>query len=176
TSLQVEKNQAAIGDQYQAVANGKIDAMVMAWLPDTHRAYWKKVHDKVVDLGPLYNGAVVGWAVPTYVAKAMAASIPDLKKRKRAEKFGAVIHGIAPDAGEMQASEKTMTAYGLKDHYTLESGSGQSMIQALLTAENDLAPILVTLWTPHWAFAKWHLRFLADPDNVFGGPQHVDAV
>jgi glycine betaine/proline transport system substrate-binding protein len=176
TSLKVKIKKADIGNQYKGVAHGTMDAMVDAWLPDTHKSYWKKVRKDVVDLGPLYNGAQVGWAVPDTVARAVADSIPDLKKHKRADKFGGKIHGIDPDAGEMKQSQKAMKKYGLKDDYDLKKGGEKKMTKALSHAADNLDPIVVTLWTPHWAFAKWHMRFLKDPKHIFGGPQHVDVV
>lgn len=55
--------------------------MMMAWLPDTHASYLRKVKDRVVDLGTLYEGAQVGWAVPAYVPRGQLDSIQDLDKR-----------------------------------------------------------------------------------------------
>lgn len=50
------------------------------------------------------------------------------------------------------------------------------MIKALTEAIGKSEPIVVTLWTPHWAFGKWNLRFLSDPKHDFGGAQHVDVI
>lgn len=176
TSFKVDKKKASIDDQYKAVAAGDIDGMLMGWLPDTHKAYWQKYHADIVDLGPMYNGAQVGWVVPDFVSKTLIGSIPDLKKRKRADKLGGTIHGIDPQSGEMKASEQAMKDYDLTDEYDLKTGDEDTMLDSLSQAMNDLQPVVVTLWTPHWAFAKWDLRFLNDPKHDFGGPQHVDAI
>ncbi|MDO9323073.1 MAG: glycine betaine ABC transporter substrate-binding protein, partial [Pseudomonas sp.] len=37
-------------------------------------------------------------------------------------------------------------------------------------------PVVVTGWIPHWMFAKWQLRFLDDPKNVYGAAEHVDNI
>lgn len=166
---------SAIGIQYQGVSTGDLDAMMMAWLPDTHAAYWAKVKDKVVDLGPLYKGAKLGWAVPDYVPKDKLGSISDLKNAAVKDKLDSKIQGIDPGAGLMQLSEKTMKAYDLSD-YTLVSASGAAMTAALARAESQHKWIVVTLWTPHWAFGRWKLRFLDDPKGTLGGPQHIDVV
>ena len=52
----VERVMADIGIQYQSVARGDLDLMLMAWLPGTHRDYWGKVRNQVLDLGPMYSG------------------------------------------------------------------------------------------------------------------------
>jgi len=166
----------SIGVQYKAVANGDIDGMIMAWLPDTHKDYWNKVHADVIDLAPMYSGAIVGWAVPAYVSKAKIDSIADLKDKRIAKQLDGKIVGIDPDAGEMKESKKAMQDYGLEDLYTLTTGTDQSMTDALAHAIHNLDPIVVTLWTPHWANAKWDMRFLKDPKHEFGGPQHVDVI
>jgi glycine betaine/proline transport system substrate-binding protein len=176
TKYDVYLSEATIGVQYSAVAHGDLDAMIMAWLPNTHKSYWKKVHKNVVDLGPMYTGAVIGWAVPDYVPKSKVNSISDLKKDGVAKMFGGSIQGIDPGAGEMKLSAKAMKDYGLKGSYKLKDASGPAMTKALGNAIRNEKPIVVTLWTPQWVFGKWKVRFLKDPKHVLGGPQHVDAI
>lgn len=176
TDHKIKPQMTSIGVQYQSVAKGDTDGMIMGWFPDTHKDYWKKVHDKVVDLGPMYNGAVLGWAVPDYVSKDDIDSIEDLKKKGMADKFDGQIQGIDPGAGLMQLSGDAMKDYDLKSDYKLKSASDSAMTAALARAIKDKKPIVVTLWTPHWAFGKWDLHFLKDPKGSLGGPQHVDAV
>ncbi|MDA3923015.1 MAG: glycine betaine ABC transporter substrate-binding protein [Salinisphaera sp.] len=176
TDYKVKLKMASIGVQYQGVANGDLDGMLMAWLPDTHADYMKRVKGKVVDLGPLYTGAQLGWVVPDYVPKSELNSIADLTKPNVVSKLDGKIQGIDPGAGEMQLSAKTMTAYGLKSKYRLVSASGAAMTAALARAEKRHEWIVVTGWTPHWMFGKWHLRFLKDPKGTMGKAQHVDAV
>ena len=33
--------------------------------------------------------------------------------------------------------------------------------------------IVITGWIPHWSFARWNLRFLEDPKNIYGGKGYV---
>lgn len=164
-----------IGVEYEAVAKGDLDLMVEAWFPDTHRAYWEKVGTKVWDLGPLFLDARNGWVVPDYVPKSQLSSIEDLKKPEVAEKLGHEIQGIDPGAGLMQLSSKTIKAYGLND-YKLVSASGAGMTASLARAIQHHKWIVVTGWTPHWMFGRWHLRFLEDPKGTLGGPQHSDKI
>lgn len=164
-----------IGIQYQGLANGDIDAMLMAWLPLTHKPYMDKVGDQVVNLGPLYTRARLGWAVPEYIPKDQLHSIEDLKNSKVMRKLGNQIHGIDPGAGLMQASEKAIEDYGL-DRYRLISSSGAGMTAALTRAIKRQKWIVVTGWSPHWMFSRWKLRYLEDPKGALGGRERIHAL
>ena len=164
-----------IGIQYQGLANGDIDAMLMAWLPLTHKPYMDKVGDQVVNLGPLYTRARLGWVVPDYIPEDRLNSIEDLKDRKVMRKLGNQIYGIDPGAGLMQASEKAIEDYGL-DRYRLISSSGAGMTAALTRAIKRNNWIVVTGWSPHWMFARWKLRYLEDPRGSLGGRERIHAL
>lgn len=168
----VEPVMTNIGVQYQGLSRGNIDAMLMAWLPTTHKPYWDKFATEVVNLGPVYLGARLGWAVPAYVPESELASLEDLKKTAVRERLHRQIQGIDPGSGLMQASEKALEAYGLDD-YTLISASGAGMTAALERAARGERWIVVTAWSPHWMFARWDLRYLDDPKGVLGGKERV---
>jgi glycine betaine/proline transport system substrate-binding protein len=164
-----------IGIQYQGLANGDIDAMLMAWLPLTHKPYMDKVGDQVVNLGPLYTRARLGWVVPDYIPRDKLNSIEDLKDRDVRRKLSNQIHGIDPGAGLMQASEKALKAYDL-ERYRLISSSGAGMTAALSRAIKRKRWIVVTGWSPHWMFARWPLRYLEDPKQALGGRERIHAL
>ncbi|MBB3997682.1 glycine betaine ABC transporter substrate-binding protein [Aureimonas pseudogalii] len=155
---------------WQAVATGEADAMVAAWLPATHAAYYDKLKDQVELIGPNVEGAKIGWAVPAYVDM---ASVEDLKS-KGGEVENKVI-GIDPGAGLMQASEKAIKDYDLSSVKLIE-GSDATMTAALKDAIDRKEPIVVTTWTPHWMFGRWDLKYLADPKGSFGGEESVNTV
>lgn len=167
---------AGIGKQYRGVASGRLDAMLMAWLPDTHARYWKRYRDRLVDLGPLYRGGRLGWVVPDYVPRDRLNSIAGLADPDIAARLGHRIQGIDPGAGLMQLSGNALKTYGLTDQYRLVAADAHAMSKALAAAEADHGWIVVTGWTPHWIFAKWPLRFLKDPKDALGSAQHIDAV
>ncbi|KZR75298.1 glycine betaine ABC transporter substrate-binding protein [Prochlorococcus marinus] len=170
----VERVMADIGIQYDSVARGNLDLMLMAWLPKTHDKYWQKVSDRVVDLGMMYSGRI-GWVVPDYVPKQRIGSISDLSDPKIANDFNNTVQGIDPGSGLMQASEQALTAYDLSD-LKLISASGAAMTAVLDRAINDDRWVVVTGWTPHWMFARYKLRFLKDPKSVFGGQEGIHAI
>ncbi|MDZ7761226.1 MAG: glycine betaine ABC transporter substrate-binding protein [Desulfovermiculus sp.] len=170
----VELIMSDIGIQYQGLSTGDIDLMLMSWLPTTHQNYWEKFAGKVVDLGPIYTRARLGWVVPAYIPKDQVKAIADLTKPEMADKFNNKITGIDPGAGLMQASEKAMDEYGLSDAgYELLSSSGAGMTAALSRAIKRDDWIVVTGWSPHWKFAKWDLRYLEDPKGLLGGKERI---
>lgn len=169
----VKLTMSDIGIMYQGLADGQIDFMLMAWLPKTHKDYYDKVSTKVANYGPFYLYARLGWVVPDYIPKSEVNSIEDLKKPEVAKKFDFKIQGIDPGAGLMQLSEKTVKAYGLDD-YRLISSSGAGMTAALARAERSKKWIVVTGWSPHWMFGRWHLRYLEDPKGTLGGLERVN--
>jgi glycine betaine/proline transport system substrate-binding protein len=171
----VELVMTDIGLQYQGVAKGKLDVMLMAWLPTTHKAYWDKLSNEVVDVGILYDNAKLGWAVPTYIPESEVKSIEDLKKPSVKEKLKGKIQGIDPGAGLMQASERTIKTYDL-DGYQLLTSSDAGMVIALDRAIKRNEWIVVTAWTPHWMFSRYKLRYLQDPKQSLGGPEAIHAV
>jgi glycine betaine/proline transport system substrate-binding protein len=165
---------ADIGMQYQGVARGDLDIMVGGWLPVTHAVYYKRFKNDMVDVGIIYSGGKNGWAVPSYVPKSDISSIADLKKPGIKDKLGGVVQGIGPGAGLMQASEKAMKEYGL-GNYTLQSSSEAGMLTALSRAYRKKNWIVVTVWSPHWLWQKWDMRYLKDPKGALGGEEHIHA-
>jgi len=155
---------------WQAVATGDVDAMVTAWLPVTHGDYYAKVKDKVVNLGVIVRGAKLGLVVPQYVT---INTIPELEKNKA--KFKKKIIGIDLGAGLMRKTEQAITAYHLKG-FNLIEGSDATMTAALADAIRHKEWIVVTGWTPHWMFGRWHLKYLADPKGALGGEETINAI
>lgn len=171
----VDLTLADIGLVFQGIAKGDLDVMLLAWLPTTHKPYWDRFKNDVVDLGIIYGGARNGWVVPDYVPKSELDSIADLNKPEVEKKLGGKIQGIDPGAGLMQASEKAMKEYKLKG-YKLVSASDAAMTAALARAEQRKDWIVVTGWSPHAMFAKWKLRYLEDPKKTLGGEEKVHAL
>ncbi len=158
------------GPLYQGIADGQFDFMTAAWLPQTHENYWEQYGDQVDRLGPNLEDCKLGLAVPTYMED--INSIEDLNAHK--EKFDGQITGIDPGAGIMQSTENAIDVYGLD--YTLESSSSAGMASALDGAYRDEEPIVVTLWTPHWAFGRYDLKMLDDPQLVYGGGDNIETL
>ena len=170
----VELVMTDIGLQYNGVAKGNLDVMLMSWLPTTHKGYWEKVSDQVVDLGVLYDKARLGWVVPAYIPESEVKTIDDLKKPEVAKKFKHKVQGIDAGAGLMRASAAAIQAYGLD--YQLLTASDAAMVAAVDRAIKRNEWIVATSWTPHWMFAQYKLRYLEDPKKSLGGDEAIHAV
>jgi len=166
----VELTPVSAAAMWTAVGTGDVDGMVAAWLPTTHGHYLEQVKDKVDDLGPNLEGTRIGLVVPTYVT---IDSISELKDH--AEQFDNEIIGIDPGAGIMSKTEKVVKDYGL-DNFSLVEGSGATMTAALAGAIKNNEWVVVTGWTPHWMFAKWDLKYLDDPKQVYGGEEYISTI
>lgn len=85
------------------------------------------------------------------------------------------ITGIDPGAGLMAATEDAIVEYELED-WSVVAGSSAAMTAALKKAYDNEEPIIVTGWTPHWKFAKYDLKYLEDPKEVFGGEEEIRTI
>lgn len=171
----VELTLLDIALQYQGVARGDLDLMLMAWLPDTHADYWERYGTNVVDLGVLYEGARLGWVVPEYIPEDAVHAIHDLRKPEVADRLHRQIYGIDPGAGLMRLSESARNIYRLKE-YTLIASSGAAMTAMVERAWRRKRWIVATAWRPHWMFHEWRLRFLDDPEKALGGKEQIHAL
>ena len=158
------------GILYQGLANGELDFTVSAWLPATQKNYWDVYGNDIDSVATNLEGCKIGLAVPTYMTS--VNSISDLSGHT--SEFQGRIVGIDPGAGMMTNTEDAITTYGLD--YDLEASSNAAMLAELTRAYNSEEAIVVTLWSPHWAFANWDLKYLEDPEEVFGGAEHVQTL
>ncbi len=166
---EVEMTSLSAAAMWQAVATGDADAIVAAWLPTTHADYLERVGDDVDDLGANLDGTKLGLVVPAYTEVDSIAELND-----NADAFDGEIIGIDPGAGLMGLTEEVIDTYDLD--LALRSGSGATMTAALASAIENEEDIVVTGWTPHWKFARWDLKYLEDPENVYGGAEQIHTI
>ncbi|MEV5883342.1 ABC transporter permease/substrate binding protein [Streptomyces sp. NPDC052020] len=162
---QVETKQLDAGPLYTSLAQGNIDLQTNAWLPTTHSPYWEKYGDRLDDLGTWYGPTSLELTVPSYVKG--VDSLEDLKGK--ADLFGGEITGIEPGAGEMSLLKNTvLEKYGLDKEYKVVDSSTPAMLAELKRAYSKKEPIVVTLWSPHWAYNDYDLKKLKDPKGAWG--------
>ncbi len=173
-------------EMWHAVASGEQDAMVAAWLPSTHGHYLDEVRTEVEDLGPNLEGTRTGLVVPD-VAPGRQTGGRGMRNRpyitiesitelnEHAEKFDGRIVGIDPEAGIMKQTREALDAYDL-DEMRLVEGSETAMTAELARAVQKKDWIVVTGWSPHWMFGRWTMRFLEDPEGVYGGEENIHTI
>ncbi|MDT2808299.1 ABC transporter permease/substrate binding protein [Vagococcus lutrae] len=153
---------------WESIANGESDAMVAAWLPNTHGAQYEQYQDKVDNLGVNLEGAKVGLTVPSYMN---VNSIDELTNEANQ-----TITGIEPGAGVVKAAEETLSAYDNLSDWQLETSSSGAMTVALGQAYKKKEPIVITGWSPHWMFAKYDLNYLEDPKQAMGAEETINTM
>ena len=152
---------------WSRVASGEADAMVAAWLPDTHADMYAKVKNQVEVLGKLVGGARLGLAVPDYVP---LRSIDELDAY--ADRFKGRIWGIDAGAGIMRLTAKALKDYEI-NQLLLVPGSGSSMAANLAEAIDRQEWVVVTAWSPHWMFSRWPMHYLDDPLGSLGKDESI---
>ncbi|WP_330353313.1 ABC transporter permease/substrate binding protein [Streptomyces chartreusis] len=163
--FKVTTSQYAAGPLYTGLATGQIDFETDSWLPTTHAEYWKKYGKQLEDLGSWYGPTSLELSVPSYVKG--VNSLEDLKNN--ASKFKGKIIGIEPSAGMMGMLKDTvLEKYGLEGTYEVVDGSTPAMLAELKRAYAKKEPVVVTLWSPHWAYSDYDLTKLKDPKGAWG--------
>ncbi|RON25354.1 MULTISPECIES: glycine betaine ABC transporter substrate-binding protein [Pseudomonas] len=165
---------ADIGIQFQAMANGNIDLIPMVWLPNTHKSFYDKYQDKLEDIAVLYEGKL-GMAVPTSIPTSEIASIEDLNKPEVREKLAGKILTSEVGNGQYKLTEKAIKEYKL-DGYKMVASSESGMLSELDRNLKRDKWSVINAWSPHWMFAKWSLRYLDDPKQIFGGAEQIHVV
>lgn len=155
---------------WEAVATGEADGMVAAWLPGTHEAQFAEYGDQMIDLGPNLEGAKIGMVVPEYMD---VNSIEDLT-----DEAGQTVTGIEPGAGVVAASERAVEEYDnlVENGWEVETSSSGAMATALGQAIENEEEIVVTGWSPHWKFMKYDLKYLEDPQGVYGEAETINTM
>ncbi|MFI7343289.1 ABC transporter permease/substrate binding protein [Streptomyces sp. NPDC050085] len=163
--FQVEAKQFDAGPLYTSLAQGSVDFETDSWLPTTHAQYWKKYGKDLDDLGAWYGETSLELTVPAYMKG--IDSLEDLKGQ--GAKFGGKITGIEASAGETSLlKSKVLKAYGLDKEYKVVDSSTPAMLAELKRAYAKKQPIVVPLWSPHWAYNDYDLKKLKDPKGVWG--------
>lgn len=153
---------------WEAVSTGQADAMLTAWLPGTHGAQMEKYGDTMVNLGSNLEDARIGLAVPAYMD---VDSIADLT-----DQAGKTITGIEPGAGIVAITEKAVEGYDNLKDWEIETSSSGAMTVVLGQAIANEEDIVITGWNPHWIFSEYDLKYLEDPEGIYGGAETVNTL
>nr|WP_321353726.1 glycine betaine ABC transporter substrate-binding protein [uncultured Draconibacterium sp.] len=151
-----------VEEAYLEVANNEADVFTDAWLPETHKQYFDQHKENLEMLGITYPEARTGLVVPAY---SELHSMADLKN------YTHPIVGIDAGAGVMQKAQKAINKYSPAN--SLLALSEEKMVEQLGDSIERRKDIVVTGWEPHWIFARYNVRFLDDPDNIFGLKENI---
>ncbi|WP_112179608.1 MULTISPECIES: glycine betaine ABC transporter substrate-binding protein [Paraliobacillus] len=164
----VELTVIGMGTTMQALESQELDASLEIWLPVQDKNYYEE-YNEVINFSEetWFDNAKVGLVVPSYLED--INSVEDLNANK--ELFNSEITGFGPGAGTMEVTEELITAYDLD--YELLSSSEPAMIAAIDQAIKNEEAIVSPLWTPHWVFSEYDLKFLDDPENIYGGVEKI---
>ncbi|MFK4766357.1 glycine betaine ABC transporter substrate-binding protein [Desulfobaculum sp. SPO524] len=153
--------QVGNGVMYSAVANASLDVGLEVWLPNSDKPLVDR-YGKDFDIqNAWYKGASLGLVVPSYVD---IDSLADLAENK--EMFDGEIIGIDSGSSLNEMTRGALKEYGLE--YDFVESSEPAMLGVLKAAYEAKKNVVVTLWNPHSAFAKFDLKYLKDPKNVYG--------
>ncbi|WP_371018302.1 glycine betaine ABC transporter substrate-binding protein [Pseudalkalibacillus sp. JSM 102089] len=164
----VKFNYLNMGSTMTALESGDLDVSLEVWLPVQDANYLEEYQDTVnFSDETWFDEAKVGLVVPTYLEG--INSVEDLNEHK--ELFNSKIVGFDPGAGTMEVTEQLIKDYDLD--FELVPSSEAAMLAEIKKAVNEKEPIVAPLWSPHWVFSKYDLKFLEDPQNTFGGVEKI---
>ncbi|SDC75349.1 MULTISPECIES: ABC transporter substrate-binding protein [unclassified Candidatus Frackibacter] len=158
---------------FEGMKNDEIDAFLGNWMP-TMKVNFKPYNEEGVIENVTVNleKALYQTAVPKYVWEAGVKSMADLNKY--ADKFDHKIIGIEPgnDGNQIIQNAIENNNYNLKD-WKLVSGSTAAMLSAVGRATKTKEWIAFNGWKPHWMNVKYDIKYLDDPEGIWGGNDKV---
>lgn len=151
---------------WESIANGEADAMVSAWLPQTHEPQLEEYGDQVDHLGVNLEGGKIGYVVPDYMD---VDSVEDLTTEA-----DQTVVGIEAGSGTVAAAIEVTESYPNLEDWEVQTSSSGAMATELGNAIDNEEEIVVTGWTPHWKFQKYDLKFLEEPQGIIGADENIE--
>ncbi|MBS8268547.1 glycine betaine ABC transporter substrate-binding protein [Halomonas sp. H10-59] len=155
---------------YSGLASGDFDLSLEIWLPTTDAPFLEPYRDRIDVHDVWYRGTGLGLVVPSY---ADIDSIAELKEQAERYEYqgGPSILGIDSGSAIAGLTDDVISAYDLP--FDQINSSGPAMMAALDGAYSRDEPMVVTLWSPHWAFAEYDLKYLEDPKGIYGDNEDI---
>lgn len=150
---------------YSGLANEDFDLSLEIWLPTTDASFLEP-HKDAIDVHDVwYEGTRLGLVVPSYVD---IDTIPELGENAESYEYQGrpTILGIDSGSAIAGSTEDAIEAYKLSLNQI--NSSEPAMMAALNDSYQREEPVVVTLWSPHWAFAEYDLKYLEDPEGIYG--------
>lgn len=160
----------------KGVASGELAADMAIWRP-TQNSVVNPMLDsnELTLLGTNIEDALYGIVVPDYVWEAGVHSLGDLAEH--AGKFDHKIYGIEAgnDGNDLMQGAIDRNQYGLKDFSLVESSEAGMLSEAGRAIKNKDWVVFLG-WRPHWMNIIYDLKYLEDPELLWGGGSTVNTV
>lgn len=153
---------------YQGMESGDVDAFLGAWLPAQKEMFEpRKASGVLTDVANNVDGAQMTLAVPAYLHERGIQSFADLDEHR--DEFNGQIHGFGAGSAASEILHNAMDndTWGLGD-WSLVDTSEVGMLSAAQDAISREEAIVWVGWTPHWMNLELPMRYLEDPENLFG--------
>lgn len=161
--------------EYASLGNGTVDVLTSGYLRGDgpfngvfeggHANFVNPIASRITVLGRAAGPGDEGFVVPSYVD---AVTIDDLIEKK--DRFDETILGGDPAWGISEAADQALQEYDLP--YRIIYSSEEAMVAGLQAAITRNEWVVITGWRPHMIWAKFDLRYIEDPKNVFGEEPH----
>ncbi|WP_447553514.1 ABC transporter substrate-binding protein [Vreelandella sp. EE22] len=153
---------------YQGIESGDIDVFLGVWLPAQREMFNpRKESGVLVDVANNVDGAQMTLAVPEYTYEGGIQSFSDLIDNH--DMFNGEILGFGAGSAASEILQEAIDndERGLGD-WRLRDTSEVGMLSAAQAAISREEPVVWVGWTPHWMNLELPMRYLDDPENLFG--------
>ncbi|MGM0784135.1 MAG: ABC transporter substrate-binding protein [Pseudomonadota bacterium] len=153
---------------YQGLESGDIDVFLGGWMPAQREMFEPLEADGTIEsLANNVDGAQMTLAVPEYLYEQGIRSFADLDENR--DRFDGKIHGFGAGSAASEILNEAIgdDAWGLGD-WQLVDTSTVGMLGAARDAIEREEAIVWVGWTPHWMNLELPMRYLDDPEDLFG--------
>ncbi|MCF8001336.1 MAG: ABC transporter substrate-binding protein [Halanaerobiales bacterium] len=161
---------------FKGMDTGDLDIFLGNWMP-TMKIHFDKYSEKGSVKAVRNNllDVVYRTAVPEYVYEAGVTSLADLQEH--ADKFNSTIYGIEPgnEGNLIIKNAIDNNTYNL-DGWTLQASSTAGMLTSVKRAVNNEEWIAFNAWKPHYMNVMFDIKYLDDPEGIWGSGERVQTV
>ena len=174
-----EISQLTVPIVFQGLENGDLDVFVEAWFPTMQPNLEAVDQEDIVSAGTNLNDAAFSVAVNWAACDAGVRSHEDLDTYSdRFEEGGEpTIYGIEPgnDGNQVVIDAIENNTYSLGNWKIVES-STNGMLSEVDRRIGESEWVAFTGWEPHWMNNEYDMCLLEDPQEIWGGPSHVETL
>lgn len=165
-TVKVEKASAPI--IYRGLSDGSVDINMSAWSPGQRSSFGQYVEDgSVLELAENLRGATAGFAVPEYVYEQGLQSDVDIAEY--GDRFERTVYCIDPGSGANGVVNTAIEndVYGM-GNWEIVASSTSGMLSQVEKAIRDEDWIMFCGWRPHWMNVIHDMKYLEDPEDLWG--------